>query len=233
MTIADTFRPANQVADAQSTPDKRLIRAGLLMLLFMTTAFGAATWNTMHDLAGQMKAVPVVLFVVVCILVARLYAKVDEIAAVWNTTARVAEHALAPNLGVSEHSLEPLEITQLAQIPVGMRNEIWNYWDKNGTSKQKIEYVSGVYGLPSNVVQHLIERYDVRWREQVAMLYCDNPLNEYTAHIGVDENQIREDSLRLKSGLPIYPIAGTWLCSDCRKRPCHCNLVTLKDQPVY
>jgi hypothetical protein len=69
----------------------------------------------------------------------------------------------------------------------------------------------------------LLEHYDVRWREQIATLYSDNPVNEYTDHFSIDGNQVAEDALRLKSGLPIYPVAGVWLCSDCRKRPCHCG----------
>jgi hypothetical protein len=197
MTITETVFSANQVADTRSISGKKMIRAGLLMLLFMTTAFGAATWNVVQNLSMQVKLIPVVLFVVVCILVARLYAQVEELAAV--------------------------RPPHFAQVPLEAREAIWSYWDKNGTSQQNIEHVSRTYRVRSNVVQHLLEQYDARWREQVAMLYWDNPQNEYTASIGIDEDQLAEDAVRLKSGLPIYPIAGAWLCSDCRKRPCHCN----------
>ena len=179
------------------------------MLLFMTTAFGSATWNTMHDLAIPIKTIPAVLFVVVCILVARLYAKVDEIMAVQPAV---------------ECAVEPVS----AQVPLETHNEIWNHWDKNGTGRPEIESASHTYGMPANVVQHLLEQYDARWREQVAMLYRDNPLNEYTAHTGIDKNEVAKDALRLASGLPIYPVAGVWLCSACRKRPCHCDVVTSK-----
>jgi hypothetical protein len=220
---ADTILASNQFADVRSILDKKLIRAGLLMLLFMTTAFVVATWSTVQDLSIHVKAVPVALFVIVCILVVRLYAKVDEIALVQRTAACAIESVLAPHAGVPERSVEPAHITKLAKIPPEIRNEIWNYWDKNGTGRQGIDHVSSTYGVPTSVVQCLLERYDVRWRKQVATLYCDNPRNEYTAYAGVDENQIMDDILRLKSGLPIYPVAGVWLCSDCRKRPCHCN----------
>jgi hypothetical protein len=207
---ADTIFLANQVADVRSTPDKKLFRAGLLMLLFMTAAFGAATWNTMQDLSIHVKAVPVVLFVVVCILVARLYVKVDEIAAVQRAAACAAEPALG--LGVPE-------LSGTAEI----RDEIWKYWDKNGTGRKTIDHVRCTYGISTNAVQHLLEGYDARWRKQVAMLYSDNPRNEYMACIGVNENQVAADALRLNSGLPIYPVAGVWLCSECRSRPCRCR----------
>ncbi len=218
MTLAaDTIIPPNQIVDVRLLPDKKLLRAGLLMLLFMTAAFGGATWNAMQNLSSELKALPVMLFVVVCILVARLYSKVDEFAAVQRTAACAVKPASA------QHTME------LAQVPLGTRKSIWNYWDENGTGKQTIECVSSTYGIAANVVQHLLEHYDVRWREQVATLYCDNPQNEYTGSIGIDRNQIAQDARRLKSGVPIYPVAGVWLCSDCRKRPCHCNLVTWKD----
>ena len=210
MVAADTVLSPNQMADVRFIPDRRLIRAGLLMLLFMTAAFGAATWNAVQDLASQVKAVPVVLFVIVCVLVARLYTKVDEIAA-------------APALAVPVRSATPLQITTVAQVPLETRDEIWKYWDKSGTGKREIEEVRSTYGVAANVVLHLLEHYDARWREQVAMLCCDNPENEYTAYISADGNQAAEDALRLKSGLPIYPVAGVWLCSDCRKRPCQCE----------
>ena len=180
------------------------------MLLFMTTAFGAATWNAMQDLASQLRAVPVVLFVIVCVLVARMYTKVDGIAA-------------ASDLEVPERSVTVLHITELAQVPLETRNEIWNYWDKNGTGRRQIEDVSRTFDVTATAAQHLLERYDVKWREQAAILYCNNPRNEYTGYIGMDRNQIAEDAGRLKSGLPIYPAAGVWLCTDCRKRPCRCD----------
>jgi hypothetical protein len=226
MTIAETILPVNQAGDVRSTPDKKLLRAGLLMLLFMTTAFGAATWNTVRDLSIQIKAVPVLLFGVVCILVARLYAKADEIAAVRPMAASAVEPIFGPNLTVHERTVE---LSHFAQVPLEVCDPIWSYWDKNGTGRKKIEYVSRIYGMQGNVVQHLLERYDARWREQVAMLYWDNPLNEYTAYVCHDKNQVAEDAVRLKSGLPIYPVAGVWLCSDCRQRPCHCDRVTSND----
>lgn len=209
MMVADTVLPPNQVADVQLMPDKRLIRAGLLMLPFMTAAFAGETWSRMQDLAIQVKAVPWVLFVLVCFLVARLYTKVDGIAAV-------------SDLAAAERSSKPLRITELSQVPREVRCQIWSYWDENGTGREKIEYVKTTYGVPANVVQRLLERYDVRWRKQVALLYGENPGNEYTAYAGIDPSQIADDVLRLKSGLPIYPVAGVWLCSDCRKRPCRC-----------
>lgn len=209
MMVADTVLPSSQVADVRLIPDKKLIRAGLLMLLFMTAAFGAETWSTMQDLAIQVKAVPLVLFVTICFLVARLYPEVNKIA--------------APDLAAPERSVGPLQITELAQVSREIRSEIWNYWDENGTGREKIEYVRNTYGMPANVVQRLLERYDVRWRKQVAVLYSDNPGNEYTVYAGIDPSQIADDALRIKSGLPIYPIAGVWLCSDCRKRPCRCR----------
>jgi hypothetical protein len=232
MTLAQTAPPLNQVADVRSIPNRRLIRAGLLMLLFMTTAFAAATWNTVEGLASQMKALPIVLFVVVCILVVQLYARVDEIAVVQHNMACAVECAsdpLAPAaLNAPENSISPLQITQLSQVSPETRNEIWNHWDRSGTGRESIGYVSSAHGIASNVVQHLLERYDVRWREQLVALYQDNPRNEYTAYIGVEKNQIAEDALRLKSGLPIYPVAGVWLCTDCHKRPCQCDLGTSK-----
>ena len=199
MALADIALSSNEVA-VRVAPDKRLIRAGLLMLLFMTCAFGAATWNAVQDLSNQIRAIPVVLFVVVCILVALLYVKADEI-------ARVPE---AFSCGE----------TKLAQIPL---DKIWKYWDKNGTGRQGIEYVRSTYSVPAAVVQYLLEHYDAGWREQVALLYSDHPVNEYTAYTGIDTKQLTADALRLKSGLPIYPLAGVWLCSDCRQRPCHCD----------
>jgi hypothetical protein len=111
MTTADSSLPRNQVADLRSTPDKKLIRAGLLMLLFMTTAFGAETWNTMRDLATPIRTLPVMLFVIVCITVARLYAKVDEIAAVQHTASCAIEPVPVPNLGPPAHSVKPLHMT--------------------------------------------------------------------------------------------------------------------------
>ena len=212
MVSADTVLPSNQVAGVRFIPDKRLVRAGLLLLLFMTAAFGAATWNAMQDLANQLKALPVVLFVIVCVLVARLYTQVDKF-------------AVARDVQVPEHSVTLLELTELAQVPLETRDKIWHYWDTNGTGKQTLAYVSSTYGMAASAVQHLLENYDVRWREQVAMLYRDNPQNEYIAQLGtsVEGSQIAEDARRLTSGLPIYPVAGIWLCSDCRNRPCQCN----------
>ena len=206
---ANTILPSSQITELRFVPDKRLLRAGLLMLLFMTAAFGAATWNAMQDLASQVKALPVVLFAIVCILVARLYTQVDKFAA-------------APNARIAE--LSALHMDKLAQVPPETRNEIWHYWDKNGAGKTAIEHVSSSYGMAASVVQHLLEHYDVRWREQVAMLYCDNPENEYMARLGtsMEGSQIAEDARRLKSGLPLYPVAGVWLCSDCSQRPCRC-----------
>lgn len=223
---ADTIVALNEVAAVRSTPDKRLIRAGLLMLLFMTTAFGAATWNAMQELSIHVKAIPVVLFVVVCVLVVRLFAAVDEMAAVQHAPASAAKSVFAANAEIQERSLDTPQITRVAQVPLETRDEIWKYWDENGTGRQSVEYVSCTYSISTNVVQHLLERYDVRWRKQVATLYCDNPSNEYMAYNGVEETQIAEDAHRLKSGLPIYPVAGIWLCSDCRKRPCCCDVVT-------
>jgi hypothetical protein len=210
MMVADTVLTPNQVADVRLIPDRKLIRAGLLMLLFMTAGFCAATWSTVQDLALQVKAVPLVLFAIVCFLVARLYPTVDKITD-------------GSDRAVGERSIDPRQITELAQVPLEIRSDIWNYWDKNGTGREKIQYVCSTYGMPAPVVQHLLEHYDVRWREQIATLYSDNPVNEYTDHFSIDGNQVAEDALRLKSGLPIYPVAGVWLCSDCRKRPCHCG----------
>ena len=100
--LADTVVPPHQVADARLKPDKKLIRAGLLMLVFMTAAFGAATWGTVQDLAIQVKALPLVLFVTVCFLVARLYPEVNKM-------------ALAVDPAVAERSVEPMRMTELAQ----------------------------------------------------------------------------------------------------------------------
>jgi hypothetical protein len=159
------------IADVRSIPDKKLIRAGLLLLLFMTTAFGAATWNAMQDLASQIKAIPVALFVIVCILVARLYAKVDDISLMQNSGACAVEPALAPSLAFPERNIPPLPETTVAQVPLETRIAIWSYWGKNGTGRRRVEHVQRTYDVPANVVQHLLERYDVQWREQVAMLY--------------------------------------------------------------
>ena len=201
MTAADTVLAPNQVADVQFVPDKKLIRAGLLMLLFMTAAFGAETLSTMQDLALPLKAVPLVLFVIVGFVVARLYTKVDDI----------------------ERAVKAGQITEHGQVSRETRSEIWHYWDANGTGRENIEHVKHAHGVPENEVQHLLERYDVRWRKELATLYRENPGNEYTAYVGVDPSQTADDARRLKSGLPIYPVAGVWLCSDCRNRPCRCG----------
>ena len=209
MTVADTVLPPDQVVNVRMLPDKRLIRAGLLMLVFMTAAFGAQTWSTMQDLAIQVKAVPLVLFAIVGFLVTRLYTQLEAISA-------------ATDPAVLERSFKP-QITELAQVPRETRSEIWKYWDENGTGRENIEHVKNTYGVPANVVQRLLERYDVRWRKRIANLCADNPANEYATYAGIDPSQIADDALRIKSGLPIYPVAGVWLCSDCRKRPCHCR----------
>ena len=201
MTVAETVLPRNQVADVQFMPDKKLIRAGLLMLLFMTAAFGAETLSTMQDLAIPLKAVPLILFVIVGFVVARLYTKVDDI----------------------EREVKGRQIAEHGQVSRETRSEIWHYWDAHGTGRESIEYVKHTHGVPANEVQHLLERYDVRWRKQLANLYRENPGNEYTAYVGVDPSQTADDALRLKSGLPIYPVAGVWLCSDCHSRPCRCR----------
>jgi len=210
MAVADTVFPPDQVVNVGLMPDKKLIRAGLLMLVFMTAAFGAQTWSTMQDLAIPVKAVPLVLFAIVGFLVTRLYNQLEAISAVTNPA-------------VPERSAKPLQITKLAQMPRETRSEIWDYWDANGTGRESIEHVKSAYCVSANVVQRLLERYDVRWRKRIANLCADNPSNEYATYAGIDPSQIADDVLRLNSGLPIYPVAGVWLCSDCRKRPCHCR----------
>ena len=214
MTIADSILPRSQAADVWSIPDKRLFRAGLLLLLFMTTAFGTATWNSVQDLSGFIKAIPVVLYVVVCVLVVRLYATLDKIGAV--------QHSV-------QYAAAPVQAANAAQVPLETCNKIWSYWDQHGTGRPEIEKVRGTYSMSLTVVQQLLEQYDVRWREQTARLYCENPANEYTLYTHIDQNQVAEDALRVRSGLPIYPVAGMWLCSACGKRPCGCDPATPKD----
>jgi|SRR5208282_6881914 len=63
----------------------KLIRASLLMLLFMTTAFSGALWNAIQNIPEALKpieVVPVVLFSVVCFIVVRTYVSADKIAKV-------------------------------------------------------------------------------------------------------------------------------------------------------
>jgi hypothetical protein len=67
------------------TADIKLIRASLLMLLFMTTAFSGVIWNAMRDLPAALKpieALPVALFSLVFIIVAHVYMRADRIARV-------------------------------------------------------------------------------------------------------------------------------------------------------
>lgn len=74
--------PASNPALTDLTADLKLIRASLLMLLFMTTAFSGAMWNAMQNVPAALKpfeAVPVLLFSVVCFIVVRIYARADEI----------------------------------------------------------------------------------------------------------------------------------------------------------
>jgi hypothetical protein len=74
--------PATTSALPDLNADLRLIRASLLMLLFMTTAFSGATWNAMHNdptLLKSMEAIPVMLLSVVCFIVTRIYLRADEI----------------------------------------------------------------------------------------------------------------------------------------------------------
>ena len=74
--------PATHEAPTRLTADFKSIRASLLLLLFMTTAFGGAAWNAMRDLPTVLKpmeAIPVVLFSVVSIVVARTYIRADRI----------------------------------------------------------------------------------------------------------------------------------------------------------
>jgi hypothetical protein len=76
----------------------KLIRASLLMLLFMTTAFSGAMWNAMQNVPAALKpieAVPVVLFSVVCFIVVRTYVSADEIAKVCACSVRNQEPAPA------------------------------------------------------------------------------------------------------------------------------------------
>jgi hypothetical protein len=189
----------------------KLFRAGLLLLLLMTIALCAAVWNTIQDLAIPVQEVPVVLVGVVGILVVRLYGKVDELEAM--------HHAVA----CAGQGTEPPYKFIPGQIAPETRDEIWSCWDKNGTGVQEIESIGSRYGMPANVVQYLLEQYDTRLREQIASLYCDNPHNEYMAYNGIDKTMVEEDVRRLKSGLPLFPVAGVWLCSSCHKRPCECN----------
>ena len=89
--------PANAALTNQ-TADLKLIRASLLMLLFMTAAFAGVTWNAMQDLPTVLKpieAIPLVLFSVVSIIVARVYMRADGIAKVCARPVHHQESALA------------------------------------------------------------------------------------------------------------------------------------------
>ncbi|MFB3918408.1 MAG: hypothetical protein ACE14M_16890 [Terriglobales bacterium] len=68
--------------------EPKLVRAALLMLLLMATAFGGATWNAVQDLTAEVKAIPVLLFVVVCIIVVRMYVEAGKIAKLRQTEMR-------------------------------------------------------------------------------------------------------------------------------------------------
>ena len=92
--------PATNATLTDVTTDIRLIRASLLMLLFMTTAFGGVTWNAMQNLPAALKpieAIPVVLFSVVSIIVARIYMRADEIGKVCAHSVDDQESALVSN----------------------------------------------------------------------------------------------------------------------------------------
>ena len=99
MTSPDTL-PAIDAPLTDLTVDIKLIRASLLMLLFMTTAFGGVTWNAMHDLPAVLRpieAIPVVLFLVVSIIVVRTYMRADQI-------VKVCAHAV--------HDQQPAPVQQ-------------------------------------------------------------------------------------------------------------------------
>ena len=87
--------PANAtLADLKA--DLKLIRASLLMLLFMTAAFSGAIWNAMQNepiVLKRIEAIPVMLISVVAIIVARMYMRADQL-------AKVCAHAV--------HDQEPL-----------------------------------------------------------------------------------------------------------------------------
>lgn len=74
------FPPTEDISQLDLAADTRLIRATLLMLLAVTTALGGVTWNSVQDLSVHVKAIPVFLFVVVCIIVARMYIKAGDLA---------------------------------------------------------------------------------------------------------------------------------------------------------
>jgi hypothetical protein len=85
---------------ADIATDIRLIRASLLMLLFMTTAFGGVTWNAMQTLPPALRpieAIPLVLFSVVFIIVARIYMRADKLAKVCAHSVEDPEPVLASN----------------------------------------------------------------------------------------------------------------------------------------
>ena len=74
-----------QAALTNQSADLKLIRASLLMLLFMTAAFGGVTWNATQELPTVLKpieAIPLVLFSVVSIIVALMYMRAAGIAKV-------------------------------------------------------------------------------------------------------------------------------------------------------
>ena len=75
--------------------DLKLIRASLLMLLFMTAAFGGMTWNAMQNepiVLKRIEAIPVMLILVVSIIVAHIYMRADQI-------AKVCAHKAPDKLG--------------------------------------------------------------------------------------------------------------------------------------
>jgi hypothetical protein len=101
MHSPDTL-PANHATLTNLRADLKLIRAALLMLLFMTAAFSGATWNAMQNdltVLKSMEAIPVALISVVSIIVARMYTRADEIAKVFAHFAHDQESATAQREG--------------------------------------------------------------------------------------------------------------------------------------
>ncbi|MFB3918009.1 MAG: PAS domain-containing protein [Terriglobales bacterium] len=101
---------AEDISHVDLAADTKLIRAALLMLLAVTTALGGVTWNSVQDLSVHVQAIPVFLFVVVCIIVVRMYVRAGEIAKVCGRAFQLDGEALASDK--AERLLETIKASR-------------------------------------------------------------------------------------------------------------------------